>query len=245
MLDSVKKAFMLGKKALKLFYVVAAVNIIANIVNLLIIPAPVEAEMSIGRSFLVMGITLLFLLIAIFITGGMLVYVKDLVKTGTASLTPFIDNSKKYFVRILLLALIVVAILILGTLLNKILGFLPGPVRIILMVLLLIALGILLIMVPYALVGSDLGLMDSVKRGIQAAAKNFLTILGLIIIMVGIYVVLLIAAAVIIALLSLILRPIANYITAVVLAIAMSVQAILVNIAYMDFYLKSTGRAQL
>jgi len=239
MIESIKKAFILSVKAVKLFYIVAAVNILANVVNLLVIPAPVEAEMSVGRSFLVLGIAILFLLIAIFITGGMLAYVKDLVKAGTANLAPFIDNSKKYFVRILCLGLILLAIFIIGILVNRILAFLPNALRVIVMILISVAVGIFLVMAPYALVANELRVVESLKKGISVARKNFAKILGLILIMLGIYIVLLIAASVIIAILSLILRPLSSYITAIVIAIAMAVQAVLVNIAYMDFYLKS------
>src|SRR3989338_6218812 len=101
MMDSVKKAFVLSVKALKLFYVLAAVNIVLNVINIAVIPAPVNAPMSTARSFGVIGITIFFTLISFFVYGGTLAHIKGLIKTGSGNLASFVDDGKKYFLRML------------------------------------------------------------------------------------------------------------------------------------------------
>lgn len=245
MIESIKKAFVLSVKALKLFYVVAAVNIIVNIINVLTLPAPGTVEMTLGKSFLVIGLTLLFSLIAVFIGSGALAYIKELIKAGSTNLASFISNAKKYFLRLLAITLIILLLfLIVGILAFVIFGFMPATLRTILIAPAFIALTIFFIMIPYALVGEDLGIIESVKKGILMGKKHFLRILGILAIMFGVAIVVTIAGAMITGILSLLLRPIAGFITAIITAITNAVMAILVNIAYMDFYLKSAGDVQ-
>ena len=97
MMESVKKAFTLSGKAMKLFCVFAAVNIIMNIINYLVIPAPVQTEMALGRSLLVILLTVLFSLITVFITAGALLHIKGLIKTGAANLASFISDARSSF----------------------------------------------------------------------------------------------------------------------------------------------------
>lgn len=244
MLESIKKAFVLSVKALKLFYVIAAFGIIANVINLLIVPAPVNVEMTLGRSFLVIGITILFSLIGLFIACGALAYVKELVKAGSANLASFIDNGKKYFLRLLGITILIMLIFsILGILFFLIVGILPNalrPLMIIIMVVIFLALGVLLLMPSYALVGSELGVIESIKKGITVGKNNFLKILGILAIMFLVAIGVTAVASVITGILSLIVRPISGYVAAIIMAIANAVMAILVNVTFMDFYLKSS-----
>ena len=247
MIDSVKKAFVLSVKALKLFYILAAVNIVANIINFLVIPAPVNVEMSIGRSFAVMGLTILFALVGLFVYGGALAYIKELIKVGAANLDSFVDNGKKYFVRLLAVsALIFLVTLVVGIALFILLGLLPQalkPLIILIMTLVFIALAVLLIMPAYALVANDLGIIESIKKGISVGKKNFLKILGILAIMILVVIGVMIAASLVSGILSFILRPISGLVAAIVMAIANAVLTVLVSIAYMDFYLKSSEQS--
>ena len=132
MIDSIKKVFVLSVKALKLFYVLAVVAIVANIINIFIIPTvPADVEMSVGRSFLVIGwFIFLMLILNAFMVGGTLSYIKDLIKTGQASLSPFANNAKKYFIRILaVLSIILVIGIITQILLIILAAFLPVALK--------------------------------------------------------------------------------------------------------------------
>jgi hypothetical protein len=240
MVESIKKAFTLSTKAVKLFYLAAAVNVISNVINLLVVPQPAGSEMSVGRSLSVLILTLLSFVIGVFIAGGIFARIKELIKTGALNLASFINDARKYFLQLLSVALIILlALLIVGALLAVILGIVPNVLRIIIMVAVFVALAVFLIMIPYALVGSDLNITESIKKGILMGKKYFLQILVIMLIMFGIAVVVMIAASIITGILSFILRPLSNFITAIVMAIASAAIAVLGNIAYMDFYLKS------
>ncbi|MBN1871469.1 MAG: hypothetical protein JW800_02745 [Candidatus Omnitrophica bacterium] len=243
MIDSVKKAFTLGKKALKLFYVLACFNIMANLVNVMIIPAPVDAEMSLGRSMLVIIVTLLIAVAAVFITGGSIAYVRELVKTGATELTTFLENAKRYFLPLLAVSLIIIVLfLLIGIIFSVITGVMAGVLKaivLLLMILAFIVLSVLFIMAPYMLIGRDVGVMDAIKGSLLFAKDNFLKILGIMAIMLGIALVVMIVASFFTGVLSFILKPLSRVITSIVMALVNAAMAILVNIAYMDFFLKN------
>lgn len=243
MLDSVKKAFVLSLKALKLFYLLAAVNIMINVINFFVIPTPAQAGLSLGKSLLIIALTILFSLVVIFITGGCLAYVKGLIKTGSANLSSFAGNARKYFLSFLaVLLIIMLAFLILGVILFMILGILPDtlkPLTTIIIVAAFIALAVLVLMSPYALVGSDLNVVKSISKGMLIGKKHFSKLLGIMAIMFLVAVVIMAVAGIISGIFSFILRPISGFIAAIIMAIANSAMAVLVNIAYMDYYLKN------
>ena len=243
MMDSVKKAFTLGQKALKLFYAVACFNVVANLINVLIIPAPVNNEMTMARSVLVIIITLLISLAAIFVTGGSVAYVKELIKTGATELAAFLENAKKYFLPLLAITLIIVVVfLIIGLIFTVITGLMPGVLKgltAVLMIAVFVVLSVFLIMAPYIMISGDVGVADAIRGSVLFARNNFLKILGIMAIMFAIALVIMIVASLLTGILSFILRPLSRIITAVIMAVVNAIMAILVHIAYMDFYLKN------
>ncbi|MFH0839873.1 MAG: hypothetical protein V1883_02515 [Candidatus Omnitrophota bacterium] len=242
MFDSIGKAFVLSLKAVKIFCVIIALNLAMNVVNLMIIPAPVDAEMNLQKSLAVIGMGLLFFLLAVFVQGGVIAYIRDLVKSGSASLAPFIANCAKYFVRMLGVVLFTILIILgWGVLLFAILPvFLPAlkAVFLILGIIVLIGLMILLILPGYALVGSDLSVMNALKKGVSVAANNFLKMLIILIVLIIVSIVVMFLASFLTGLLSIALKQLVNYVAAIVMAISSAIITILADIAYMDFYLK-------
>ncbi|MBU4377187.1 MAG: hypothetical protein KKD29_06935 [Candidatus Omnitrophica bacterium] len=242
MFDSIGKAFVLSLKAVKIFCVIIVLNLAMNVVNLMIIPAPVDAEMNLQKSLAVIGMGLLFFLLAVFVQGGVIAYVRDLVKSGSASLAPFIANCAKYFVRMLGIALLTMLIVLgWGVLLFAILPvFLPAlkAVSLILGIIVLIGLMILLILPGYVLVGSDLSVMGALKKGASVAANNFLKMLVILIVLIIVSIVVMFLASFLTGLLSIVLKQLVSYVAAIAMAISSAVITILANIAYMDFYLK-------
>ena len=242
MLDSVKKAFALFPKALQLLYIIAAVNIVTNIINILTIPAPVDAEMTLGRSLFVIALFFLYGAITLFIGAGMLGYVKELVKNGASTIASFTANGKKYFLKVLALTiLMLIAVGIVAAIFLLLGKVVPGalkPVLAILAVLAGIILAILLLLAPYALVGSELGVIASIKKSVQVGRKGFLNIIVVVLVLFLVSLAILIAASFLSGILSLILKPLARYVVAIIMAIVSSIIWILANIAYMNLYLK-------
>ena len=245
MMESVKKAFILSAKALNLFYVVAAVNVIMNIINFLVVPAPAKSEMSIGKSALVIILTVVFALISLFVTAGAFTYIKGLIKSGSAKLSSLIEGGSKYFLKLLLVSLILLAaFFVLSIAMAAVLKILPvtlNVLKLIITVLLFIILAVIVIMSPYAVVAGDLSVKEAIKSSIAMGLKHFLKIIGIMLIMIGVGIVILVIAGVLSGLLSFILRPLAGLLAAVIMAIASSIIGIFVNIAYMDFYMKNAS----
>ena len=241
-MDSIKKAFMLSVAAAKVFLVIAVFNIVVNIINVLIIPASANAEMDLKKSLAVIGVFLLFVLLAVFIQGGVIAYIKELVKSGSASLKPFIGNSSKYFLRMLGIVLITIVIgLGWGVLFFAVLPMLLPALKtalLILGIMFLIGIMILLILPAYALVGSDLGAIAAIRKGVSVAAFNLLKVIGILAILVIISIAVMFVASFITALLAIPFKQAGNYIAAVVMAISSAIVTLLADIAYMDFYLK-------
>lgn len=245
MFDSIKKAFQLFGKALKLFCLLAVFNVVTNIVNLLIVSPPGTTALAIGQAYTVIAVTILVLLIAIFVAGGALAYIRDLIKAGSANLAQFLGNGKKYFLR--LIGLTVVSILIFAAigvvffLLSGALGAGLKVVMTIIMVVVLLAAAILLFLPAYALVANELGVVSSIKKGVIICGRNFFGVLALTIIMLLIAIGVILAASLITGIFSLFMRTIASYAAAVLMGIANAVIAVLINIAFMDFYLKKSA----
>ncbi len=244
MMDSMKKAFVLSLKAANIFCVIILFNIIVNAINLMIIPAPVNAEMTPHRFLAVIGAGLVFFLLAIFIQGGIIAYIKELVKTGSVSLAPFLGNSAKYFLRMLSIVLITILIALGWGVLFF--GIIPAMVpvlkvvSIIIGLIVLIGIMILLILPAYALVGSDLGAMASIRKGVAITAANFLKVVGILLILIVVGAAAMFIASFITGLLSIMFKNIVNYVAAIVMAVSSAIVTLLADIAYMDFYLKKS-----
>ncbi len=242
MLDSIGKAFVLSLKAVKIFCVIIAFNIVVNVINIMIIPAPVDAEMDLAKSLTVIGIGLLFFLLAVFVQGGVIAYIRDLVKSGSASLAPFVANCGKYFMRMLGIVLLTMLIVLgWGILLFGILPLLLPAIKtalLILGIIVLIGFMILLILPGYALIASDLGAVAALKKGVSVATANFLKMVVILVILIIVGIVVMFLASFITGLLSIALKQVVSYIAAVVMAISSGIVTLLADIAYMDFYLK-------
>ena len=242
MMDSVKRAFMLSAAAVKIFLIIAIFNIIINVINLMIIPAPVNVEMNLQKSLTVVGAGLVFFLIAIFMQGGIIGCIKELVKTGSMNLASFIGNSGKYFLRMLGVVLITILILLgWGLLFFGLLAAMLPALKTALLILglfFIIVMLILLILPAYALVGSDLGAMAAIRKGVSVTVSNLLQVIGILVILILIGIVVMFIASFIIGLLSIPLKQSGSYVAAVVMAISSAIVTLLADIAYMDLYLK-------
>ena len=247
MIDSIKKGFALSVKALKLFYVLAAVAIVTNVISIFIVPTVgADVKMSAGRSFLVTGwFIFLILILNAFIVGGALSYIKDLIKTGSASLSPFVNNAKKYFVKVLaVLSIVLVIGIIVQILLIFLTAVLPVALRWIIGIVIWLALICLFALSTYAVVGSDSGAIASIKKSVDLGIKNFVKVAGVFLIMFVVFIVLLIIAGIISSILLLIVRPVPPVISSLIMALVLTIWGLLLNISFMNLYLKlSEGNA--
>jgi len=190
-LDAIKKGFEIASKNMNLILIVFIFNVIWNWVVIPFTPqAPMGAGTGIAMSPALTLLSILFVLASIFIQGGVLGSVRDVVKEGKSELAKFAGYGGKFYLRLLCLALIIVVI-------AAVIGFFatlivaasaptnnPVVVGVAVIITTLLVLGgigvmILLFLSPYILVTEDTGIMQAMRMSINFVKKLFLTVLGL------------------------------------------------------------------
>lgn len=243
-MDSIKKAFMLSVGAVKLFVIMAIFNIILNVVNLAVMPVSPNAEIDPKKTLAILGTGLVFFLLTVLLQGGIVAYIRDLVKTGSANLKSFAGNCGKYFLRMMVLVIITLLIVLgWGLLFFGVLPLLTPSLKLLFVILgtiLIVGLVILLILPAYALVGSELGAVAAIRRGVSIAFSNFLQVLVILIVLLLIGAAIMFMASFITGILTIPFKEAGRHIAAVVLAIASAIVTLVANTAYMDFYLKKS-----
>lgn len=190
-IDAIKRGFEIASKNLNLVLIVFGFNIIWNWA---VIPFTPEAPVGVGAGItMTPGLTILsiiFVLISIFIQGGVLGSVKDIIKEGKLELGRFTGYGAKFYLRLLFLALIIVLIIGLIAFLVTLILAASAPTKnavvIALTSILALIIGaaglyiaILLFLSPYILVVEDIGIFQAMRMSIDFVKKVFLKILGL------------------------------------------------------------------
>ncbi len=191
--EAISKGFTVTKKSLGLVTLLFVFGSIFNLLNVFLAPqGPVAAGDTPpppSPALVVAGAV--FILLTIYFQGGSMAYLRDAIKKGSASLSDFSAGGGKYYVKLLVLGLIVTVIIgvtvLLAALLAGLLGaispFIAVPVTI-----LLVALGIyfvvLLFLAPYAVVGDEHSAGASIKISIKLVKRNILTLLGISLLMI-------------------------------------------------------------
>ena len=197
------------------------------------------------------AISILSVLFFIFLQGGALAMIRDLIKKGSASLGEFAANGKKYYLRILgLLAVIIVVATILVAIASIIsAGFVASannPFVRGVVVTVIVAIGILsavLLLYPiYVIVNDEAGPIAALSRGIGLSTKNFWPSLGLVVVLFLItFLIAFVVSSLAIALGGVLPLTAGQVITLLVNSAAQSYLTIVMMIALMEFYLSLAG----
>ncbi|MCK4463466.1 MAG: hypothetical protein KAU58_04050 [Candidatus Omnitrophica bacterium] len=185
-LQSVGKGFSESSKLLKIVLILFIFNFAMGLLAL-----PFTGPQNVGKpqaAAMTILISLISILIFIFLQGGALGLIRDLLKKNSFSLSDFVANGKKYYLRILglfltILAIALVAIIILALLSSGILAiannaFTRSLITAVIVVLSLIV--IVLFLFPiYIIVLEEKGPIEAIKRGIRVSLDNFWKTLGL------------------------------------------------------------------
>jgi len=133
-------------------------------------------------------LSIISVLVFIFLQGGVLGLIKDLLKNNSFSLSDFAANGKKYYVKImgLLIAILVVAfimIIILALISSAVLAisnttFTRALLTAIIIVISLVAV-VLLLFPIYIIILEERGPVAALKKGIRLGMKYFWKVLGL------------------------------------------------------------------
>jgi len=243
--DAVKKGFSLAGKLRNVILIFFGLNVVMGLISLPL--ASPENTGNTGIAALSFVLSIVFFLIFIFLQGGALGLVKDLLKTNSFNMANFQAYGKKYYLRILGLLLLYVAIalalvLILGLIgsgiitmadnvfVRAIVGTLAGAVALMAIVALLFPI--------YSIVVDEIGTIDALKKGVKMGLDNFLNTLGIFLLLVVISIVISLAVGFVIGLVTI---PLPFTLTQIIITIVNSaVQSyipIVMMLALMVYYL--------
>lgn len=244
-LEAVKKGFGQTPKFMNIVLVFFVFNLVIGLISLpLANPARAGTPGVIAVSIIS---SILFFLIFIFLQGGALGTIKDLIKTGSATLAQFPAYGKKFYLRILglllLYILIAIGIVLVLSLISAgilLLGDNIATRSIVATIVTVAAIVVitLLIYPIYSIVVEDVGPLAALKKGVTVAKANFWRTLGLFIILL---VISLLISLVIGFIIGLITVPFGTNISQVVIAIVnAAVQSyipVVMMVAFMSFYM--------
>jgi hypothetical protein len=250
--EAISKGLGVAKKSMGLVLLLFVFGAVFNVLNVFLAPpVPVEGAEPTPPSPAMIAVGVVFIFLTIYFQGGSMAYVRDSVKSGAATLASFTAGGGKYYVKLLLLGLLVAAVIGVFVLLAALVaGFLGSlvPFLAIPAAILLGALGIyfvvLLFLSPYAAVADDQGVGASIKLSMKLVKKNILKLLGisLLVIVIGFGVGLVLGA--LLAGISVVIKaqqPV-QIVFAVLSSFVNAWLGVFVTAAFMNFYLSLPDR---
>jgi len=193
-MEAIKKGFSVATKNLGLVLVLFVFNAIWNLVSIPFMPKPGETPTPQATGMAVI-FSVLFILISIFVQGGALGTVKDYIKEGKAALGKFASYGLKYYLKLLVLGILIVLIIAVVGLVAALIVAATVPLNnavvTVIAAIIAIALGavglyyiLLLILSPYTLVCDDSGVFDAMKKSLRVVRKALGRIILLLVLLV-------------------------------------------------------------
>jgi hypothetical protein len=198
-LDAIKRGFDIANANIKLVMIIFIFNVVWNLGVLPFTPeTPDMTGAGVAVSPALTIISLVFVLASIFIQGGVLGSVRDIIKENNLQLERFKSYGAKFYLRLLCLALIIMLIIAIIAFLATLIVAASAPTKnaviVTLTTIIALAVGgggiylvILLFLAPYILVIEDIGIFASMSRSIAFVRKMIMKIIGLgaILILIG------------------------------------------------------------
>ena len=251
-LQAVGKGFSQSGKLVNIVIIFFALNFI---MGLLVLPfsGPDNAGNPQAVAFTLV-ISLLSVLLFIFVQGGALAAIKDLLKNNSFAMSDFVNNGKKYYIKILglfllILAIVLVLVLIMALIASGILALantvLVRSLVTAIVVLISLAAVVLFLFPIYSVVVDEAGPVAALKKGINIGKSNFWKTLGLFLVMLIAAFVIAFIVGIITALITGALPPgIGQVIMLFINSIVQSYLSIVMMVAFMAFYLGLTQGAK-
>lgn len=190
-IEAVKKGFNISGKAMALVAILFAFNLIGSLASLPFTPAP-GATATPDAAIPLLLVSLVFVIISIFVQGGALGLIKDAIKGGQMKLAAMPQYGAKYFVRLLVLGLFILAIILVITIIAALMIAVAAPLnnQIVTGIVIVIAIAIAIaaalylfipfILSPYAVVCDELGVIEALKKSIAVGRKPFTKVFSLL-----------------------------------------------------------------
>ena len=189
-LQAIGKGFAESTKILKVALIFFAFNFVIGLVMLPFAgPENAGNPQAAGVALLV---SIVSVLAFVFLQGGALAVIRDLLKKNTFSLSDFIANGKKYYVKILGLFVAVIGIALIAILLLALVAalffviannpFTRALVAAVVTVVSIVA-AVLLLFPIYIIVLEEAGPIEAIKKGVSTSIKHFWKTLGLLLVL--------------------------------------------------------------
>jgi len=189
--EAIKRGFGIATKSLNLVLILIIFNLAGNLASMpfIIAPGQTPTNQVIAGALI---FTTIFILISIFIQGGALCLVRDIIKEGKMKLASFASYGAKYYFKLLglgvLMVLIIGIVALIAALIIAVTAPLNNPVISGIAIAIAIAIGVIaslfyfipFALSPYALICEGLGVIASMKRGLVVAKKPFVRVFLLI-----------------------------------------------------------------
>lgn len=192
-METVKKGFSLMISSLSVVAIFFAYGAVTNLMNVKL-TAQAQANTTDPQNPLVAAsivFSFISVLVGLYLQAGSMGYFKSKLIDGKASLATFFTSGARYYLPLLLFALIIMGIVAVASL-GSVLFFrmLPRPVAILgSVVLIVIALGVVVtwFLTPYAIVVSGKKVLAAMKESAELVKKNFVKIvlIGLTLVAIG------------------------------------------------------------
>lgn len=191
-IGSIGKGFSVATKSVGLIIALFVFNLLGSIASLPFATVSPTATATPQLTAGALVFSILFILISIFIQGGTLGCVRDVIKEGKMKLAAMPQYGLKYYLRLLGLGILIVLIIAIVALAAGLLIAITAPlnnavvttIAIVIAVAIAIAVGLLFFLpftlAPYAIVCDDIGVVDSMKKAIEVARKPFVRVLMLL-----------------------------------------------------------------
>jgi hypothetical protein len=189
--ESISKGFGTANKSMGLVLVLFVFGFIFNLLNVFLAPPPgadAAAEAPPSPALLVAGVV--FILLTIFFQGGSMAYIRDRIKSGSATLANFTSGGARYYLKLFLLGLVVSLVIGVFVLLAALAAsFLQGiPALGAVLAIVCAALGVyfvvMLFLSPYAAVADEQSVGGAIKLSMKLVKRNILALLGISILMI-------------------------------------------------------------
>ena len=202
-----------------------------------------------------MGLTIVFIFISIFIQGGTLGTVRDYLKAGSSKLVNFFSYGLKYYIRLLILGIVILVIVgivaVIATVListtaplNKLVITIAATTIAVAVGLIGLYLVVLLIMSPYALVCDELSVMEAMKRSMKFVKANLWKAILLLVLLILISLGIGFVVGFLTGLITLRMPPMAGQIVLGVVNSAFNAYlGVIMMSAFMSFYLGISKKA--
>jgi len=197
-IEAIKKGFSVATKSLGLVLILFIFNLIWNLASIPFARPGLSGPGAVPTPQLTAGaliFSVIFILLSIFVQGGVLGLVRDYIKQGAMKLGSFTSYGLKYYLRLLGLGLIIILIIGIVALIAALIVAATAPLKntivTVIATIIAIILGViglyyvlLLIMSPYSLVCEELGIIESMKRSARIVRRAIGRVLLLLVLLI-------------------------------------------------------------